>query len=315
MKLNDFKEKVSRKVQEHRLNRVLKGYLHLDPIESNSGAEVTVMTQLYAKAIYMGIAAIHSLVRRLACSVNIEIIDDGSLTKDHHQILYNVFPGITITKIENIARHGCPSGGCWERLLRIQELTNDYYVIQVDTDILVINDIPEINDCIINNRAFISSSPDWPEPVSINEIVEYASKSGSQNIQFESERQLAKITSVELSRYVRGCAAFTGFPKGAELTDKLSQFSQEMESILGERWFEWGTEQFACNTMIALCEKLNVLPWPKYQNFCFPEFKPLIEGANFGDEVSVIHFIGSNRFKYNVYLNYAKSSLQSFSKK
>ncbi|MDB2330865.1 hypothetical protein N9V74_04040 [Alteromonas sp.] len=315
MNLNDFKEKISRKVQESRLNSVLKGYLHLEPIESNAGAEVTVMTQLYAKAIYMGIAAMHSLVEKLECSVNIEIIDDGSLTKQHHQILLNVFPGLTITKIKNIARHGCPSGGCWERLLRIQELTNDYYVIQVDTDILVINDIDEINDCITRNRAFISSSPDWPQPVSIDEIVEYASKSGSQNIQFESERQLAKIKSIELNRYVRGCAAFTGFPKGAELTGKLSKFSQEMESILGKRWLEWGTEQFACNTMIALCEELMVLPWPKYQNFCFPEFKPLIEDSSFSDEVSVIHFIGSNRFKYNVYLNYAKALLKSLSKK
>lgn len=315
MKFSVFKEKVVRKVDESRLNNALKGYLNLEPVESNSNAEVTVMTQLYAKAIYMGVAAIHSLIRKLDYSVNIEIIDDGSLTNEHHKILLNVFPGLTITKIENIERHGCPAGGCWERLLRIQELTNNYYVIQVDTDILVVNEIPEINDCINDNRAFISSSPDWPKVVSIDEIVGYSSKSGSQNIQFEAERQLSKITSIDLAHYVRGCAAFTGFPKGAGLTVKLSKFSQEMESILGERWHEWGTEQFACNTMIALCENLNVLPWPKYQNFCFPEFRPLIEGTNFNEEVSVIHFIGSNRFKYNVYLNYAKSLLNLLSNK
>ncbi|AUC89121.1 hypothetical protein CW735_13810 [Alteromonas sp. MB-3u-76] len=315
MKFSVFKDKLVRKIDESRLNSALEGYLNLDPVESNSNAEVTVMTQLYAKAIYMGVAAIHSLIRKLECSVNIEVIDDGSLTNEHHVILFNAFPGLTITKIENIERYGCPAGGCWERLLRIQELTDNYYVIQVDTDILVVNEIPEINDCINANRAFISSSPDWPKTVSIDEIVDYSSKSGSQNIQFEAERQLSKITSIDLAHYVRGCAAFTGFPKGAGLTDKLSKFSQEMESILGKRWHEWGTEQFACNTMIALCENLNVLPWPKYQNFCFPEFRPLIEGTNFNEEVAVIHFIGSNRFKYNVYLNYAKSLLNLLSNK
>lgn len=309
--MKKLKRKLKKKFDGAKLNSVLRNCKSFSPIYSDENADIAIITQLYAKAIYMGIAAIYSLLVRLNRPTYIEILDDGSLKDKHYELLKKIFPNVHIRKISEVNLRGCPQGGTWERLVRIQELTEAYYVIQIDSDALVINDIEEVMHCIEENSAFISSSPDWARPVSIEEIVDFASRSDNQNIQYESERQLKKISEPELSRYVRGCSAFTGFSKGENLLDKLVIFSKEMERKLGDRWHEWGTEQFSCNVLIGLSSNLVVLPWPKYQNFCFPVCEEVAKSPPELANISVLHFIGSNRFNYGVYTHVAREFVRS----
>lgn len=303
--MSSLTEKLKRRLNKYQLDKVLSLAATFPPQPIDKNAAVAIVSQLYSDAVSMGIAAIYSFRQQLEHASCLEILDDGSLSETDYSVLHTVFPGVRIKKISDVPLNGCPKGGCWERLIHIQTLTSQFYVAQVDTDILTTNTIAEVNSCIENNRAFLSSSPDWQNAVPVKEIVDYASDSKSQNIQFVSERILDRIDSITVTHYVRGCAAFTGFPRHSNLLPTLAQFSEQMERKLGERWHEWGTEQLSSNVLLSLFADVCVLPWPKYQNFGFPEYPPLITDPTKCAEVSVVHFIGSNRFKHGVYRSLA----------
>jgi len=49
-----------------------------------------------------------------------------------------------------------------------------------------------------------------------------------------------------------------------------------------------------------------LLPWPKYQNYGFPRFTEKQKFHDFYGKVSVLHFIGSNRFVDSTYCQLTK---------
>jgi hypothetical protein len=110
------------------------------------------------------------------------------------------------------------------------------------------------------------------------------------------------------SLYIRGCAAFAGFPKQQVTLDSLHEFSRQVIHEIGyEKWSSWGSEQVASNVMVAQSLHPIVLPWPRYQNYKFPEpYK--------GGELSaaLIHFIGSNRFSDRLYEKLAINFIKRF---
>jgi len=298
--MNYYFERILRKFRQEGVKKALTEVLGTPPIASDKNADIIIVSQLHKAAVLMALVALKSFMRMLP-SARLELLDDGSLEAEDYSLLAKHLPNANIIKIQDVDVRDCPRGGTWERLIRIQELTSDGYVIQVDTDTLTLNNIDEVLTCVRNNQAFTIGGPEWPEKATLEAIKTFADNHKSSHIQIESEQQLVNVKSINLDGYIRGCSAFAGFPKGSNLMQPLNDFSKEMEQFVGPRWTEWGTEQFSSNVMISLCEDAVLLPWPKYQNFGFPFYKPLTSDPTHTSDVSIMHFIGTNRYRKGVY--------------
>lgn len=282
------------------------------PIVFKYNPELVIVSQVYSGALDMSLLAIKSFLRYLG-EGRVEVIDDGSLNNEEKELLHHHIPHLTIVHIDDIDVGQCPKGSCWERLIHILRLSQDAYVIQVDTDTLTIAPIPEVYNCVKNNKAFtIGGEPTWPDPIPTAYIGHISRTKQSKHIQVQSEAQLDKVTSIPLTHYCRGCAAFAGFPKQAVSFKSLEDFSLEMEGFIGsETWRNWGSEQFSANVMISLCQDPTILPWPKYLNHGFPFVENGAEKAQtYTRLTSVLHFIGTHRYKNGVYKKLAKSILK-----
>ncbi|MDN4504253.1 hypothetical protein QX776_17730 [Alteromonadaceae bacterium BrNp21-10] len=268
------------------------------PLEYRVVDNIVIVTQVHKAALDMYLAAVKSFMYYFAKGT-IKALSDGSLSEADKQLLKRHVPGIQIVEMSDINTEGFPTGGCWERLLYITELAKDAYVIQLDSDTLTIGPVPEIDNAVLNQQGFCIGNPVWPETVSANYMSRMASRWHSDHIQAQSEQAFIKIPFFESGRkYLRGCAAFSGFPKGQIGRETLLEFSSQMEAKLGsEKWRMWGTEQVASNVMVAQTSKPRVLPWPRYQNFDIPHSEQPFERQ------AVIHFIGTNRYNRGVYSN------------
>ncbi|WP_420933459.1 hypothetical protein ACOJR9_13500 [Alteromonas sp. A081] len=269
-------------------NQVAANVLQTSPVDLASNSDTVVVSQLYHNALYMSIVALKTFILNFG-KCDLHIINDGSLTESDLNLLKAHFPNCTIVNFSDINMNGCPSGGCWERLCYILSINREKYVIQVDTDTLTTNAIQEVIEAARSNIAFTIGDPNFMQPMSLESLRKFAESKNSLLIQHIAEAQLIKIKGLSLNSYIRGCAAFTGFPQGTDLITRVKTLSTQMENILGDRWLEWGSEQFASNVMISSCQDSFVLPWPKYQNYGYPPHK----GSE--EEVAVYHFIGSNR--------------------
>lgn len=295
--MKKLKEKLFKVLLKSNLKRVRK----TQPIHCCPTSDVAVVTQVYHDALDMTLVALKSFIIEFG-DVDLHVVDDGSLTEaDKHEINKHL-PNCRIIGFEEIDLCRCPQGGTWERLVYILNICVDKYVIQVDTDTVTTGSLSHVKSLVEQNKAFTIGSPSFPDPLTLEEIFNVASSKTNQHIQLISEALLRDISSIELKSYLRGCSAFTGFPKGCNLLNSLNNFSEEMESKVGtEAWREWGTEQFSSNVMISMCKDSSILPWPEYQNFGFPFKRDPIFGA------SVIHFIGSNRYHDTTYSKAANS--------
>src|SRR5438046_5027391 len=103
--------------------------------------------------VLMYLVAIKSVYSRLGPSL-ITILDDGSFTETDRELLQAHLSGIRFLHINTVNTERVPTGGTWERLLSIIDLTDDHYVIQVDADIVALGQLDEVLGCIRDNRAF-----------------------------------------------------------------------------------------------------------------------------------------------------------------
>ena len=269
--------------------------------------ELVIVSQVYSGALDMSLLALKSFVHSIG-EGRVEIIDDGSLTPSDIEILHQHLPHLTVTHMGTVDLGKCPSGGCWERLIHLLRLSQDAYVIQVDTDTLTIAPVPEVYQHFKNNRAFTIGEPSWPEPIPVEYISQVSARKKLSHIQVKSEQLLNQIQSIPLTHYCRACAAFAGFPKGTITFEMLEAFSCEMEGLLGkDKWSEWGSEQFSSNVMISLCPEAQILSWPNYLNHGFPFLTSSGDtDQDYLRQTSVLHFIGTYRYKHNVYKKLAR---------
>ena len=266
------------------------------PSQIESESNVVIVTQVHKVAINMYLAAIKSFLYYFGRGT-VKVLSDGSLSSEDKVLIESHIPGVEIVEMSTVDTTGFPTGGCWERLLYITELVRDAYVIQIDSDTLTLNPIPEIDNAVNEQRGFCIGSPLWPETVTADYMGKVARRWLSLHVEAISEQTFFKMNFFhEGKRYIKGCAAVTGFPKGQVSRETLLEFSSEMETLIGKKkWCEWGSEQVTSNVMVAQTSNPLVLPWPRYQNFDFPySGEPL-------DRVALIHFIGSNRYNRNIY--------------
>jgi len=302
--------KIQYKINKKRFDHAAREIRNTPPAEYKLNKEIVIVSQVYHNAVDMTLIALKSFLLEFGQGF-VELLDDGSLTQEDIALFKEHLPHINITHIDDIDVGKCPKGGCWERLIHISNLSSEAYVLQVDTDTVTVNNIFEVYDYVSNNQAFTIGGPTWDKPVDLNYLAKTMAKFKKAHVQVAGEKILHSIESIALERYCRGCAAFTGFPKGGLKFEDIEAFSMEMEQKLGSPlWNEWGSEQFCSNVMISKCENPEILSWPKYQNYGFPVFNSDSNTKNIHSRVSVLHFIGSNRFVDNTYKDLSERMIE-----
>jgi hypothetical protein len=197
------------------------------------------------------------------------IVNDGSLLDEDIALLKKHVPQINILAMTDYRSTVCPTGACWERLLSIASLTDKYYVIQLDADTLTLDTLSEVADCAARNISFTIGTWD--------------------NQQFET---MSERSSLSRPAYDRG-------DRHVQIVSE-SFFVQlkEIESLIGDKWKEWGSEQVMSNLVVANSPQAAILPHPEYSN-CNRN----VEKTRF------IHFIGDCRFKKQQYAILAKREI------
>lgn len=251
--------------------------------------------------LIMYLVAVKSFYRRVG-EGEIIIINDGSLTAADCEVLSDHLGTPKLIHITDVNTNGFPIGGCWERILTILDLLNEFYVIQLDSDTLTRNYVAEVLECIRFNRSFTLGTKQGKELVWLPEASRRARAFKGTHVQDEAERNIFRLSDAEHKRYVRGSAGFAGFAKGAQSRDTAAAFSEKMIEFIGEKWTNWGSEQVTSNYLIANAPEAVVLPHPKYT--CFdPERGP--------GEAAFLHFIGSNRYDKRIYTSESRLVIRS----
>jgi hypothetical protein len=262
---------------------------------------VIVFSQVRDRDFLMYLLAAKSFAR-FAGIGRFAVLDDGTLTPEHHALLASHLPGIEITPIGAVRSAVTPAGGTWERLNKIVELAERAYVIQLDADTVTVGPVPEVVARARNGTAFtlVSEADACIEPLSAAAARVRANP--SPHVQIAAEQALAALEPQIGGLYARGCSAFTGFPPGHERRDRIEAFSRAMRERLGERWSEWGTEQVTSNFIFANTPGAQLLPLPRYCNYV---------GEPVGGDTRFLHFVGSHRFKHGVYRRMAADAIRT----
>ncbi len=279
-------------------NRSGQGIYNTPPV-SRGDADLAVVTLLQTGDVVMYLHAIKSFARYAISPSEVHVINDGSLTEADKTNLTRQIETLHIHDIGAIDVAGCPTGGCWERLKYVVELSQRIYTIQLDADTLALGPLREVADAVKSNQPFLLGTPTGTEIVSTEQAHEFAVVREMSHVQNHSEREMKNLTTPQ-NRYIRASAGFAGFARGAVSWQDVVAFSQQMERLIVHdnwSWSSWGTEQVASNFVLANTENPLVLVEPDYVN----------HGANPSDlNAKFLHFIGTNRFTDDIYRGLAK---------
>ena len=256
----------------------------------------------------MYLVAVSSFVKRLSFMPKVFVLDDGSLTQSDRQTIKSHIPAVQIASVLEISTGACPAGSCWERLLLINNLVQQSYVVQLDSDTLTLQGIPEVTESIRANRSFtLLGDGSHPEIESMESSCLRAQGNTSNQVQALCERSFCQLPESSKLKYLRGNAGFTGFARGSLTTSKIEEYSDLMRRVAGDKWNEWGSEQVTSNLLIANTEGATALPFPKYlSHWARPEIAY--------QDAAFIHFIGPHRFENHLYRKSAAKVMKSLAR-
>lgn len=292
----------------HRLTKYKKQFFNwltrsvydTEPLKCDPNSQVVVLSQSYHADMNMYLVAAKSFARHLSPRYFV-IVDDG-LTDGDRQVLRHHLDDVRFVRSAEVDVGVCPRRGCWERLASIATLCADHYVIQLDSDTVTRTRPDEVIQCVHEQRSFTLGTLQGAHVVPAREASQFAAQFDGTHVQLVAERALADLPGAERARYVRGCAGFAGFARGALDLDKLQKFSQQMERLVGRaKWQEWGSEQFASNYFIANTPNPLVLPVASYVNW-----SPQKDAAS----AKFLHFIGDFRFKGWMYVRESRHAIR-----
>jgi hypothetical protein len=277
--------RLKRALQYTQFNAAIRSVLQTAPlpiVESN----LRIVSMLCERDVLMYLLAAKTFYGRIGHGRFIVIPDWPMPESTKETLLHHLGGAVGFVPLATIDTGRCQRGGCWERLLTCLDYTGQHYVIQLDSDTLTIGDIPEVRDAVAANRAFTLAAR-----VTLQSFEEAAASRRAprpdDHVIDVAQRAFARHPRRSALNYVRGSAAFAGFPMGGADRAAAEQFHAEMEELVGARWREWGSEQVASNVIIANAPDPLVLPWPDYASIG-PETP--FERVRFG------HFLGSDRF-------------------
>jgi hypothetical protein len=232
------------------------------------------------------------------CDVSrVVVLSDGSLTDRDRQLICAHIPSVDFRSMASVNRGVCQQGGCWERLCLLGELNASSFVIQLDSDTLTLSKPDALLSCVTHSKSFVMPGDIRGNDIrSVHDAASEARATGGQGFQLQVESRLDELPVSPSARYVRGCAALTGFAARAIDINRVEEIHQHFAKLVGaEAWKTWGSEQVASNYLVANAPNVSVLPVAAY---C----------SHFGDaatsrydSASILHFIGSNRFDNGTY--------------
>ena len=270
-----------------------------------SDSPLTVVTMLPHGEVTMYLLALKSFVRQLGRSPKVVVLNDGSLDLSDLRRLKEHVTSLTVVPIASVSTGNCPKGSCWERLMLISDLSQDSFVVQLDSDTLTPGAIPEVVASIEGNRSFtLLGDRSYPEVAPMLEACARLKASTSTQVQAVCERGFDQLPEAAELKYLRGNAGFVGFARGSLQRDRIAWFSDLMRRVSGPQWDEWGSEQLTSNLLIANAPDPLPLPPPRYVSYwAHPEIRY--------KESSFLHFIGPYRYANGLYLRTAKQVLAS----
>ena len=286
------------KLNRYRFFEACKQIFITAPVTATTNDPVAVLTQLQHKDVILFLIAIKTFSRQIPLS-KVFIINDGSLDEDDLITLRKHIPIADFYDAKQFADPSCPTGGCWERLLAIASFIDQFYIIQLDSDTLTLSALDEVKDCIKTNTGFVIGTWDNQEVEPMNVFSERVQKNDA-HVQMVAEAHFSKLDGSENLRYARGCAGFAGFSINSFDKQFIIDFSTKMESKIGSKWHEWGSEQVMSNVVVANLDKATVLPHPKYTD-CINMKLPY---------TCFIHFIGDCRFRHSIYAKLAQNQIK-----
>jgi hypothetical protein len=290
--------RLRRRISVGRFNRAIRDVLATPPARVVGGTP-TLVSMVGEEDVPMYLLSMKAFYRRLGQGRILAIVA-RAMSADARATLLRHFDGIELVTIEDIDTGPCQRGGCWERLLFILDQSRRDYVVQVDSDTLPLAaDIAEVKACIEAGVAF--TLVDGPRQIrSMREVSEAAKRMQTDYIGVVCERMFDQYPECDRLRYVRGSAALAGFPPSAPPRASIEAFHVRMESLIGPRWREWGTEQCASNFAVANAPGAVLLPHPAYTSF-FP--------GGPRQDVKFFHFMGSFRFDEGVFAARAREEI------
>lgn len=289
---------IRQKLKKQWFNVMCRGILSTPPIKPRE-SHLTIVTMVCHADLIMYLISIKSFYSYFGRG-KIVVLNDGTLnSKDMELIRYHISPS-KIISANDMKSDNCPQYISWKRLLYISDCVMENYVIQLDSDTLTTNHIPEAINCVRQNRSFILGTWKNQEIEPIRERLKKVKSSNSEHVQIVAEKEFDKLPNYMHLKYVRGCAAFTGFAKGSFSRSIVEQFSEQMQKIIGLKWSNWGSEQTTSNYIIANSPNAMVLPYPKFAGFRLKAH----------EKNSFLHFSGTHRFKEGVYIKMARDFIK-----
>ena len=282
-----------------RLNKVRFGLavkkIQRTPVLKTRPSGPVLLSMVHHRDVLSYLLAAKSFAR-FVVPAKVVIVADPSITAANRELLKRHIPDVCFRNAGEFHCSELPKGGTWERLTAIAEYARENFVIQLDADTVATKSMPEVEQAIRENHAFLLGTEDVQQIQPGAEVARWAKGrlAGNDHVQLVAESVLDRLSDQQHWKYVRACSGFAGFPKGAFDKEQLVRISQELGALLGTRWAEWGTEQFSSNLVLASMEGSKLLPHPKY---CAPH------RAN-GD-TAFRHFIGYVRHTTPLYADLA----------
>jgi hypothetical protein len=305
--MNMVAETAIRKLREMRYLAGARDILGTAPVAVRDDG-VIVFSMIGTRVLLPYLVAAKSLHCRLGMG-SFAILDDGTLTTSDREVLAHHLGSPRIFSIADIDPAPCPNGGCWERLLTLLELRRDHYVIQLDSDTVTLDPVPEVVEAISQGRNFTLKGEAVSQWMTVEEFVAtppfYDWQDPATHVQDVAEALLPRLPAgLEGQRhYVRGCAGFAGFAPGGHGPELAKQFCAEISELIGrESWSRWGSEQVMSNVIVANEGEPVLLPYERYLNF-WNEPVPV--------DAAFMHFIGTYRYHGGAYLGATRRAIAS----
>lgn len=258
---------------------------------------LVILTMVSHKDTLMYLLAAKSLGMYLKRG-RFEVLNDGSLTEEDITLIMKHIQGVQFADFKKVNNTKCPKKGCWERLIYASELSQKEQVFVIDSDILIHGDISEVHNCINRNQNFIVGIGQEIQPMLNVWAVDNEKCKNLDPTKLEIQQyfdaNLNLVPECEKLKYLKATAGFNGFAKGVISRDLVEEWSAKMEEIFGKFWHKWGSEQIMACFLVANYGDTVVLQEPKYGLY-------YAEKDIKYDAMSIIHFIGSHRFKKGYY--------------
>lgn len=287
-----IKTKIIEKVYFHLVKRI-----RYTPSISglSDAAPLVVLSMVRHRDIDMLLVALKSFARYVEIN-HFLIVTDSDVTSSDKDTLKQHLVKVKFVEASEMHCPEIPKGGTWERITAIAHACQNNYIIQIDADTITQTAPKEVIDCVVSNTAFTLGTSSGKYFQSYSEAMLVAKKQlelGNHHVQILCESLLENIAD-NFKEYVRGCSGFAGFPKNSIDVDSIKIVSNAYKKMIGERWNEWGTEQFTSNLLISNTCKKKVLDTDDYNTAPNPDV--------------FHHYIGTIRFAN---FNFIKNTIKT----